>query len=200
MLAGGQSLVPLLDMRLAAPRALVDINRVAELAYIDSATRRRPGRRARPPRRHSSATPARTPRSRCCGQATRHVAHPTIRNRGTTVGSLVHADPAAELPAVLLLCDGEVELASAAGTRTVPAAEFFLGPLESALGPDELAVAAHLPGARRPDRHAPSWRSPGGPGTTRCAGSALLVTLDADGRVAGPGGYVSVGPTRCWST
>src|SRR5205823_8679928 len=79
-------------------------------------------------------------------QATACVAHPTIRNRGTTVGSLVHADPAAELPAVLALLGGTVELASAGdGRRTVAADRFFLGPLESAVRPGELAVAARFP-------------------------------------------------------
>jgi carbon-monoxide dehydrogenase medium subunit len=73
------------------------------------------------------------------------VAHPTIRNRGTSVGSLAHADPAGELTAVLALCDGTVTARSAAGTRTIAAADFFLGPLTSALAPDELAVSAHFP-------------------------------------------------------
>jgi carbon-monoxide dehydrogenase medium subunit len=80
-------------------------------------------------------------------QALVHVAHPTIRNRGTTVGSLVHGDPAAEMPAVLRLLDGSVTLRSAEGTRDVAAADFFLGPLETDLRPGELAVSATF---RRP--------------------------------------------------
>src|SRR5262249_39771994 len=98
------------------------------------------------------------------------VAHPAIRNRGTTVGSLVHADPAAELPAVLALLAGSVQLASAGGTRTVPAAEFFRGPLESAVRPGELAVAARFPG---PARRARSARAgPSRPHGRRPAGAA----------------------------
>jgi carbon-monoxide dehydrogenase medium subunit len=75
-------------------------------------------------------------------QALRLVAHPTIRNRGTTVGSLVHGDPAAELPAVLLLLDGTVTLSSARGSREVRAQDFFTGPMQTDVRPDELAVAA----------------------------------------------------------
>jgi carbon-monoxide dehydrogenase medium subunit len=75
----------------------------------------------------------------------RLVAHPTIRNRGTTVGSLAHADPSAELPAVLALTGGTVTVVSAGGRRTVPAAEFFLGAMEPALRPGEMAVEATFP-------------------------------------------------------
>src|SRR5262249_35311075 len=144
VLAGGQSLVPLLNMRLAAPAHLVDVNRLAGLAHL----RREDGHvvvgaRARHTDGERDPGPfAAVPLLR---QATACVAHPAIRNRGTTVGSLVHADPAAELPAVLAVLNGSVELASAAGTRSVPAGEFFLGPLESAVRPGELAVAARFP-------------------------------------------------------
>src|SRR5690606_20667253 len=79
------------------------------------------------------------------GRALRLVAHPVIRNRGTVVGSLVHADPSAELPAVLALLGGSVRLAHRGGEREVPAAEFFIGPMESAVRPGELAVSAFFP-------------------------------------------------------
>jgi carbon-monoxide dehydrogenase medium subunit len=75
-------------------------------------------------------------------QALLHVAHPVIRNRGTTVGSIAHADPSGEMPAVLALLEGRVEVTSARGTRQVSSADFFLGPLESSLAEDELAVGA----------------------------------------------------------
>ena len=78
-------------------------------------------------------------------EALAHVAHATIRNRGTTVGSIVHADAAAEMPAVLLLLGGSVEAASVRGTRTIPADELFVGPLESALAADEIATSAFFP-------------------------------------------------------
>ena len=74
-----------------------------------------------------------------------HVAHPTIRNRGTTVGSLVHADAAAEMPVVLRLLGGSLEVASVRGTRSIAAEELFVGPLESSLTPDEIAVSAYFP-------------------------------------------------------
>ena len=75
-------------------------------------------------------------------QALLNVAHPVIRNRGTTVGSIAHADPSGEMPAVLALLDGHVEVASARGTRQIASADFFLGPLESSLAEDEMAVGA----------------------------------------------------------
>jgi len=73
------------------------------------------------------------------------VAHPTIRNRGTTVGSLVHADAAAEMPVVLTLLDGSVEVTGPSGTRTIPAAELYVGPLETSLAHDEIATSAFFP-------------------------------------------------------
>src|SRR5690606_21245813 len=141
VLAGGQSLVPLLNMRLVSPAHLVDINGLgAELGTIESTgTGVTVGALARPARvERDPPTPA------LLREATRHVAHPAIRNRGTAVGSIAHADPASELPAVLLLSDGTVNVASAAGQRSVPAAEFFVGPLETSLREGELAVSAHF--------------------------------------------------------
>src|SRR5205823_2421992 len=109
VLAGGQSLVPMLNMRLAAPGHLVDINRLGPLSYVrhDAAANVvRVGALARHAAVERDADAyAVLPLLR---QATGHVAHPTIRNRGTAVGSLVHADPAAELPAVLALLNGEI--------------------------------------------------------------------------------------------
>jgi carbon-monoxide dehydrogenase medium subunit len=143
VLAGGQSLVPMLSMRLAAPEHLVDINGLPELDYVrvaDGAVKVGALARHRDVERRaaSAAQPL-------LGQALRLVAHPTIRNRGTTVGSIVHADPAGELTAVLAVLGGSVRLVSARGERVVPAAEFFLGPLESATRPDELAVEVSFP-------------------------------------------------------
>ena len=143
VLAGGQSLVPMLSMRLAAPEHLVDINGLVELDYVrvaDGAVKVGALARHRDVERRaaSAAQPM-------LGQALRLVAHPTIRNRGTTVGSIVHADPAGELTAVLAVLGGSVRLVSAGGERVVPAADFFLGPLESATRPDELAVEASFP-------------------------------------------------------
>jgi len=144
VLAGGQSLVPLLSMRLAAPHHLVDINRLASLSYVrTSPDGVRVGALARHADVERDNSAARVqPMLR---QALRLVAHPTIRNRGTVVGSLAHADPAAEMPAVLALLGGSVRVASVRGTRDVPAAEFFQGPLESVLQPGELAIEAFFP-------------------------------------------------------
>ncbi|MEP6560476.1 MAG: FAD binding domain-containing protein [Nakamurella sp.] len=144
VLAGGQSLVPVLAMRLAEPAHLVDINRISELDFVTSA----PagvivGALARHSTvEHDAAAGAVQP---LLTQALKLVAHPTIRNRGTTVGSLAHADPAGEMTAVLALCGGTITARSARGQRTIPAADFFRGPLESDLRPDELAVEAFFP-------------------------------------------------------
>jgi carbon-monoxide dehydrogenase medium subunit len=197
VLAGGQSLVPLLNMRLAAPKALVDINGLgSELDSLALAVN--PDRKPGDVRVGALARHSRVTRSRLhplLSEASRFVAHPTIRNRGTTVGSLVHADPAAELPAVLVLCDGSVELASLRGSRSVPAASFFLGPLESALEPGELAVAARfaLPSPRTGYSFVEVSRRAG---DYALAGLAMAVTLDAEGHVAcARAAYLSVGPT-----
>jgi carbon-monoxide dehydrogenase medium subunit len=145
VLAGGQSLVPLLSMRLAAPPALVDLNHVPGLDAIKVADAGvRIGALVRHAAlEHHDAAYAANPLLR---RTLRHVAHATIRNRGTTVGSLVHADPAAEMPAVLCLLDGHVEVTSRErGVRRIAASDFFVGPLESALQPDEIAVSAFFP-------------------------------------------------------
>jgi CO/xanthine dehydrogenase FAD-binding subunit len=149
VLAGGQSLVPLLSMRLAAPRQLIDINRVSELAYVrtDENTVHVGALARQADVEHDAGAAGVQPLLR---QALRLVAHPTIRNRGTVVGSLAHADPASELTAVLAVLGGAVRLASAHGDRTVPADQFFVGPLSTSAAADELVVEATFPG--RPPR------------------------------------------------
>ncbi|XVQ13750.1 FAD binding domain-containing protein [Spirillospora sp. CA-255316] len=192
VLAGGQSLIPLLNMRLAAPARLVDINGLAELDTVEvTAEGVRVGALARHSRvERDAAAAAAQPLVR---QALRHVAHPVIRNRGTVVGSLAHADPAAELPAVLAVLGGTVEAVSARGSRTIPAGEFFAGPLESSLREDELAVSAFFPAAPRltGTAFAETARRHG---DYAMAGVAAVVTLDDDLRVAAArAGYLSVG-------
>ena len=144
VLAGGQSLVPLLNMRLAAPDALVDLGAVPGL---DTVTVTGEGVRVGAMVRHAdllgdAAAAASQP---LVPLALSHVAHATIRNRGTTVGSIVHADAAAEMPTVLALLGGSVEVASVRGTRTIAAADLFAGPLESTLTADEIATSAWFP-------------------------------------------------------
>jgi carbon-monoxide dehydrogenase medium subunit len=144
VLAGGQSLVPLLSMRLAAPSMLVDINALPDLGHVRVAEDGvRVGALARHAEVLASAEAAQA--QPLLGMALSHVAHPTIRNRGTTVGSIVHADAAAEMPMVLRLLEGSVDVASVRGRRTIPAAELFAGPLESTLAHDEIAVEAFFP-------------------------------------------------------
>jgi carbon-monoxide dehydrogenase medium subunit len=144
VLAGGQSLVPLLSMRLAAPSALVDINGIADLdtIYVDGH-----GVRVGALARHADvlATEIVARSQPLVPMALSHVAHATIRNRGTTVGSLVHADAAAEMPVVLSLLGGSVTVEGPRGRRTIPASELYVGPLESSLAHDELAIYADFP-------------------------------------------------------
>ncbi|GGL25918.1 FAD binding domain-containing protein [Planomonospora parontospora] len=193
VLAGGQSLIPLMNMRLAAPAHLVDVNRLDELAVVEAGP---DGVRVGALARHaqverSAGAAAVQPLLR---QALRLVAHPVIRNRGTAVGSLVHADPAAELPAVLALLGGSVRLARRGGMRDVAAGEFFTGPLESALRPGELAVSAFFPAL--PARSGTAFREVSRRhGDYALAGVAALVRLDGDGRVAAAkAACVSAGP------
>ena len=144
VLAGGQSLIPLLSMRLAAPPVLVDLNGLDELAYVTSdADGVRVGALARHAQVERDAGAGRV--QPLVGEALRSVAHPTIRNRGTTVGSIVHADAAAEMPMVLTLLGGHVTAESVRGTRRVDADDLFVGPLETSLGHDEIATEAFFP-------------------------------------------------------
>jgi carbon-monoxide dehydrogenase medium subunit len=194
VLAGGQSLVPLLNMRLAAPAHLVDVNRLAEL---DQVAREpdgvRVGALARHARVEHDQAAAAVP---LLGQAIADIAHTAIRNRGTVVGSLVHADPAAELPAVLVLLGGTMELASAGdgGPRRVAAADFFLGPLESAVRPGELATAALFPVP--PAGAGSAWVEVARRhGDYAVCGVGALVTLDQGLRVGSArAALISVGP------
>jgi CO/xanthine dehydrogenase FAD-binding subunit len=142
LLAGGQSLMPLLNMRLARPRLLVDLNRipgldgvaVREEAILLGAMVRHRVLRSAPV---ASALPV-------LGMAAAHIGHFQIQNRGTLGGSLAHDDPAAELPLVLRLLDGEVEVASSAGGRRIAAQDFFVSYLTTALHHDEAIVAVRL--------------------------------------------------------
>jgi carbon-monoxide dehydrogenase medium subunit len=148
VLAGGQSLVPLLSMRLAAPSALVDINGIADLntIHVDTASSGG-GVRIGALARHADVLASDDVRrvQPLVSLALAHVAHATIRNRGTTVGSLVHADAAAEMPVVLSLLGGSVTVQGPSGRRTIPADELYVGPLESTLAHDELAIHADFP-------------------------------------------------------
>lgn len=137
VLAGGQSLVPLMNFRLAQPAHLVDINPVAELDFIrsDNGLLAIGARTRQATLERSQEAVGRAP---LLVEAVKLVGHPPIRHRGTIGGSIAHSDPAAELPAALLAMDGEIMVASARRQRTISAADFFTGPFSTALGPDEL--------------------------------------------------------------
>ncbi len=140
VLAGGQSLIPMMNLRIAAPPVLVDIMRIAELRTIERGQdwiEIGAGIRMAQAERESGVT--------LIGRALQHVGHSAIRNTGTVCGSIAHADPAAELPAVLLALDGEVVLRSARGRRVVAADEFFRSYFTTSREPDELVVAIRIP-------------------------------------------------------
>ncbi|QSR30111.1 molybdopterin dehydrogenase [Nocardioides sp. S5] len=190
VLAGGQSLVPLLSMRLAAPSMLIDINALPDLGHVscDEA-----GVRVGALARHARvlASPEAASTQPLVAMALANVAHPTIRNRGTTVGSIVHADAAAEMPMVLRLLEGSVDVASVRGRRTIPAAELFAGPLESTLADDEIAVEAFFP-ALAPGAGVAFQEISRRHGDYALAGVAALVELEGDEVVRARLGYLSV--------
>ena len=144
VLAGGQSLLPLLRLRLAYPELVVDVGRITELRgvredgdslVIGAMTTHHDVIRDPLVRRHAGLLAA----------ATATVADPAVRHRGTLGGSLAHADPAGDLPAVVLAMDGELVAQGPGGRRTIPARQFFVDYLQSALEPDELLVEVRLP-------------------------------------------------------
>jgi aerobic carbon-monoxide dehydrogenase medium subunit len=144
VLAGGQSLVPLLNMRLARPAVLVDINRLAELSYL----RRDNGNLvigALTRHRTVETSPLVHEDIPLLAEALKHVGHVSIRNRGTFGGSLAHADPAAELPAVCVALDAFFLIQGPDGVREIAARDFFLGPHETALEPSELLISVRIP-------------------------------------------------------
>jgi carbon-monoxide dehydrogenase medium subunit len=145
VLAGGQSLVPIMSMRLATPAHVIDINFLRdeprEPALDDDAVVFGPLVRQAAAER-SAVVAEHVP---VVKQALAHVAHPAIRSRGTVVGSIAHADPAAELPAVMVALNGEARVRSAAGRRTIAAADLFAGPLQTTLEVGEWIEEVRLP-------------------------------------------------------
>jgi CO/xanthine dehydrogenase FAD-binding subunit len=189
VLAGGQSLVPLLNLRLARPELIVDINRIEELDYtrvadgalrIGAMTRQTALERSEAVREHWPLL----------HQAVLLVGHPQIRNRGTIGGSVAHADPAAELPAALTALGARFHLRSLRGERTLEAPELFLGPLETARRPEELLVEIEVP--EPPDgagsgfaEHARTQ------GDFATAGAAVVLAPGREARIA----LLGAGPT-----
>jgi len=193
ILAGGQSLVPLMAMRLARPATIIDLNRIPDLAYIKAA---RGGLAIGAMTRQRTAETHRLVLERLplLADALRWVGHAQIRSRGTIGGSLAHADPSAELPAVAAVLGGRFVVVSTRGERIIDTAQFFTGYLTTAIQPHEMLVEVQLPAppagagwafqeiARR---H----------GDFAIAGVAVVLRLDADRRCADARlAFTGVGP------
>jgi carbon-monoxide dehydrogenase medium subunit len=148
-LAGGQSLVPAMNFRLARPGVLVDLNALGALASIEETADGGLRIGAMTRQRAVERSPAVARRAPLLAEAMPWIAHPQIRNRGTVGGSLAHADPSAELPAVMLALDARFVARSRGGARTIPASEFFTGILSTALEPTELLAAVEIPARAR---------------------------------------------------
>jgi aerobic carbon-monoxide dehydrogenase medium subunit len=178
VLAGGQSLIASLNMRLDAPSLLVDINGVGGL---DDIVERNGQLEIGAMVRHAQAmrSPVVGRAASLIAKALPHIAHPAIRNRGTIGGSIALADPAAELPACLLALGGEVEIAGASGRRSVKADDFFRGLFETALGRGDVLTAVRVPAADPDMRY-------GFAELARRHGDYALVGLAASARAAGP--------------
>lgn len=182
LLAGGQSLIPVLNMRLARPQVLIDLNRVEGLAYI----REEDGLlKIGAMTRHAEVerSPLVAARQPLLAEAMRHVGHVQIRNRGTIGGSLAHADPAAELPAVMVALEASLVATGPEGQRTIPAEEFFLMYFTTALQPDEILTEIQVPVL--PPRSGIAFEELARRhGDFALAGVACLVTLAEDGAIA----------------
>lgn len=145
VLAGGQSLIPLMKLRFASPQVIIDINNIPGLDYlgedpdgtlrVGALCRHRTLERAAELRRSYPTMAAAAPQ----------IADPIVRTRGTLVGSVCHADPQGDWGAVMLALGGEIVALSAEGERTIPVSEFLLGPFQNSLRPDEIAVEARIP-------------------------------------------------------
>ena len=193
VIAGGQSLMPMLAFRMATPKLLVDIGRIEGLRGITISEHGIVlGALARwcDIERHA-ALPNAHP---LLVAATKHVAHYQIRNRGTVGGSLAHADPAAELPGIAVACDAYIEVAGRTRRRSIPAKEFFVDSLTTALAADELIVSVRFP-PWRPDRRWGFDEFARRSGDFALAGVALFYDLEQD-RVAEPHiAAIGVAPT-----
>lgn len=198
VLAGGQSLIPLLKFRLASPGWLVDLNGVPGL---DSMEERDGALKIGPLYRHRAAERSSLLAKRypLLAEAAPQVADPLVRNRGTLAGSLAHADPAGDWGSVMLAVDAEFELRSRSGRRTVKARDFFSGPFSTVLQPNEILTEIRVPAAR--------GRSGGAylklerkVGDFASVGVAVQLEMD-DGKVSAAGiGLTAVGPQNLEAT
>jgi carbon-monoxide dehydrogenase medium subunit len=198
VLAGGQSLIPLMKLRFASPRALVDINRIPGLDEISEGA---DGLRIGALVRHKDCerSEALLGRYRVLGDAAPQISDPIVRNLGTVAGSLAHADPQGDWGSVLLATDGRVEATGPEGTREIAARELFTGPFTTGLQPNEIVTAVVVPdpGERASGTYLKLERKVGDYATV---GVAIQVSLD-NGTVRRAGiALTGVGPTNLVAT
>ncbi len=178
LLAGGQSLVPAMNFRVVQPGVLIDLNRVGELQYIrDDTATLHIGAMTR--ERELEFDPVISKKTPLLAEAMPHVAHPQIRNRGTLGGSLANADPAAELPVIMLALGARLKVRNADGERWVEAHNFFVGMFATDLAADEMLVEIELP-TNSPHTGWSFMEVAPRAGDYALMGVAALVTLDED--------------------
>jgi len=183
ILAGGQSLVPAMNFRVVQPGVLIDLNRVSELSFIrEDGETIRVGAMTR--ERHLEFDSSIAKRTPLLTEATPFIAHPQIRNRGTIGGSIVNADPAAELPVLMLALNARLKARNASNERWIDASDFFTGMFSTALAPDEILVEIELPFMPAHTGWSFMEVAPRA-GDYALMGVAALVTLDENGKCAG---------------
>jgi CO/xanthine dehydrogenase FAD-binding subunit len=182
-LAGGQSLVPTMNFRLTQPAILIDINPLTELSSIRNGGGDRVRIGALTRYRMLERDPAVAEHLPLIAEALPHIAHPQIRNRGTIGGNLAHADPASEMPAIVLALAGRLRAQSIRGERWIDASDFFVGALTTALEADEMLMEVELPAAP-PHSGSCFMEVSRRRGDFAMMGVACTVRLDADGRCA----------------
>jgi carbon-monoxide dehydrogenase medium subunit len=195
VLAGGQSLIPVMNFRLAQPALLIDLNRLSELDFLRRGEDGGLSIGAMTRQRRLERDPLVAAAAPLLAETVPWIAHPQIRNRGTVGGSLAHADPAAELPAIAVALRGRFRLVKAGGERWVPATEFFASLFTTTLEPDEILAEIALPPL--PERTGWSFLEIARRhGDYAQVGVAALVTLGEDGRCREARlVYLSVGDT-----
>lgn len=182
LLAGGQSLVPAMNFRVVQPGMLIDLNRISELSFIrEEGETIRVGAMAR--ERHLEFDSSIAKRIPLLTEATPSIAHPQIRNRGTIGGSIVNADPAAELPVLMLALNARLKARNASNERWIDAQDFFTGMFSTALEPDEILVEIELPFMPAHTGWSFMEVAPRA-GDYALMGVAALVTLDENGKCA----------------
>lgn len=181
VLAGGQSLMPLLNLRLTRPKVLVDVNGISG---FDGIRETADGLEIGAMTRQSAVERSSLAREKCpvLAEAIRYIGHAAIRHRGTIGGSLVHADPAAELPAVALALDAKLKIVGREAHRVIPAEEFFVDFLTAALAPDEILTGVSFPAVSSSAGYAVEEISRRH-GDFAIAGVVALVDLDSAGKI-----------------